>query len=117
MKFQSTPVAEAGFLVPGDARSLVRLVTSAGDPLILASQNRDSLKVFRGLRPAKNKIISLQDTDFKAEWTTKDGKGQVEEFYYGQGFLSQSSRKWLVPAHAQNLTIISFSGVKRNITL
>ena len=117
MKFQSTPVAEAGFLVPGDARSLVRLVTSAGDPLILASQNRDSLKVFRGLQPVKSQLIQLQDTDFKAAWTTKDGKRQVEEFYNGHGFLSQSSRKWPVPAHAQNLTIISFSGVKRNITL
>jgi len=37
---------ETGFFVPGDARSLAKLKQSNGKDLFIASQNRDSLKVF-----------------------------------------------------------------------
>lgn len=41
---------KTGFLVPGDAKSLVNLPLSNGKELYIASQNRDSLKVFELIR-------------------------------------------------------------------
>jgi len=44
--FQPVRSAESGFLVPGDAKALVKLMLSNGDFLYLASQNRGELKAF-----------------------------------------------------------------------
>jgi enediyne biosynthesis protein E4 len=44
--FTSHPYTSTGFFVPGDARALARLTTADGRSLFLATQNRDSLKVF-----------------------------------------------------------------------
>ena len=44
--FKSVPVKESGFFVNGDAKGLSRLMLGNGRHLFLATQNRDSLKVF-----------------------------------------------------------------------
>ena len=44
--FTSHPYTSTGFFVPGDSRALDRLTTADGRTLFLATQNRDSLKVF-----------------------------------------------------------------------
>jgi enediyne biosynthesis protein E4 len=49
--FTTHPYTETGFFVPGDARALGKLTLAGGNTLFLATQNRDSLKVFQfGMR-------------------------------------------------------------------
>ena len=115
MDFSAMPARHSGFLVPGDAKALVKLVNAVGGSLILASQNRDSLKVFRNAATIENKFVSLKDDDFRAEWKGKDGKAHIEEFYYGQGFMSQSSRSWVIPQGADDAEMVSFSGSRRKV--
>ncbi len=44
--FTVMPSADSGFLVSGDARSIIKVLTSKKQPLYIATQNRDSIKVF-----------------------------------------------------------------------
>ena len=45
--FESDPPYKSGFIVPGDAKALVELTTVLGETLIIATQNRDEILVFR----------------------------------------------------------------------
>jgi hypothetical protein len=82
----------------------------------LATQNQDSIVV---LSAAKNKklvkAIDLKPDDFSADIIYKDGTKQKMEFYYGSSYLSQSSRKFLVPADATSVRVTNFKGEKRKI--
>lgn len=103
---------ESGFFVPADAKSIVQLTGTEGQRLILAGQNRDSLKVFS--LPVMKKIL-LNDDD---AWCLIDyGNGRVrkEEFYYGSSFLSQSERVLILSQDAKAIKMFSFTGIEREV--
>lgn len=101
---------ESGFFVGGDAKSLVRL--NGPGQLYIASQNRDSLKVFSRNPEYKRDLISPEPLDNYAEISLKDGTRKVE-FYYGSGYLSQSTRKVWVPESGRNLRVVDSQGRSR----
>ena len=107
-------VAASGFFVNGDGKALAILHTILGD-IILATQNQDSLKVFgrKNAVAVGKKWITLQPGDFSAEIFYPDNSKTKKEFYYGAGFLSQSSRKIRVDAGAVKMVITDFKGNKR----
>ncbi|MHA6246757.1 VCBS repeat-containing protein [Pontibacter sp. CAU 1760] len=117
--FAPVSMASSGFFVNGDAKGLARLVNGKGEKLTLVTQNNDSLRLFTALAQTavSPKVISLQPLDYKAIITKKDGKKQVQEFYYGQTYLSQSSRKLLLPTDVVSVQMMDFSGRSRNIAL
>ncbi|MEL7533717.1 MAG: RNA-binding protein, partial [Bacteroidota bacterium] len=86
--------AETGFLVSGDAKALVGLNAADGDFLMVASQNHDSLRVFR--TPGGERF-SLSPGEAK-EFELPDGKVLRWEAYGGSSYLSQSSSTYLLPA-------------------
>ncbi len=105
--------AETGFYVPGDAKSLVNL-HAPGKDLLIASQNKDSLKVF--MKAASNLQRFLPGPlDVKAELTFTDGRKQTVEFLYGSGYLSQSSRTMLIPKGVREMTVYNSQGQSRKI--
>ena len=72
------------------AKALVKMRSANNEYLLAASQNRDSLRVFK----EKNKsgqIISLKAGDKNIYYTLANGQTRKEELYYGNSFLSQSS--------------------------
>ncbi len=91
-RFRPLSIAEGHFTVMGEARALVALPTADGRELILASQHRDSLKVYTYQRATDQEFVPLQAGEVKAVYYLKNGKQQLEEFYWGDSFMSQCGR-------------------------
>jgi len=105
---------ETGFIVQQDAKALVRLCHQAsGEELFVASQNRGPLKIFKGER--NGQFIDLKKGDIAAIITLKNGQTRKQEFYYGAGFLSQSSRSLRLDNTIDKVTVINTKGEKRVI--
>ncbi len=82
---------ESGFYVADDAKALVKVYNGAAGTInYVASQNRGPLKAHR--LNESSKIVKLQPDESYAEIKFHNGDIRKEEFYYGHGFLSQSSR-------------------------
>ncbi len=114
--FQAATSAATGFYVPGDAKALVK-IEGSGETLYVASQNRDSVRVFTRPTHAMFRKFTPGPLDVKAEWTAADGKKRAVEFYFGAGYLSQSSRSVRIPSDARDFTIYDSKGTARKITL
>jgi hypothetical protein len=109
-KFNSLGSASTGFYVPADAKALIKL-NMPDKSLFVASQNRDSLKVF------SNRIVQQifipKPGDQWAEFVYADGKKQRIEFYYGAGYLSQSTRSVTIPKGVTEITVYDSKGNSR----
>lgn len=107
--------SETGFLVDGDGKALAKMNTPAGD-LIIATQNRDSLRIFRGVAENTDaKHFMPLMTDSRAELSFTDGKKEKIEFYHGSGYLSQSTRAVTIPSGVREMAVYDFSGKRRVI--
>ena len=113
--FKPAGSGETGFYVPGDAKALVNVLTPDGGDLWLASQNRDSLKVFESVRVPNDEVIELQADEIYGEISFTDGRKQRVEFYYGSGAMSQSSRMFRMPAGCMELVLFRAKGESRKL--
>lgn len=106
---------ESGFFVDGDGKALAELVTDSGKSLLLASQNNDSVKAYL----QEESIYSTYKTetnDAYAYLYFKDGTKRKHEFYYGQSYLSQSSRKLKYDSHRiDSIQVYNYMGNKKII--
>jgi hypothetical protein len=107
-------IRQSGVLINGAGKSLARLITADAKMLLLATQNNDSLRVFEGKSNVRN-VISLRRDDIYALVISKQGKKVKIEFYYGSGYLSQSSRKFSIPENAKHVQIINAQGQSREL--
>jgi enediyne biosynthesis protein E4 len=115
-EFKSLSLKESGFVVDGQGRAIAVLRDKEGNPIILASQHGDSLKVFKNIRPQSYKsVVKLGPLDYLEEITFKDGTKSVKEFYYGDGYLSQSSRIFPILDSYQKVVITDYQRNKRTI--
>jgi len=95
--FEPIPLNDSHFFVPGDGKSLVAIALSDDKSLVVASQNKDSLKVFERSSNRPDRIIQLRPDEVKAEISYQNGQKQIREFYWGSTFQSQSSRSITIP--------------------
>ncbi len=114
--FKSVPVTQSGFFVDGDAKAMARLITSDGKEMLLVTQNRDSLKVFT--RPGKTtvearSVVQVKPDDEYAIIELANGKKRKEEFYWGHGYLSSSSRVIIKNESMSTVTIPDRKDEKR----
>jgi hypothetical protein len=114
--FDVVPPSKSGFYVAGDAKSLVKLYGSTGSEIFIASQNRDSLCAFVKTPAEKVRVHTLTPSDRWADVEFTDGKKQRVEFYFGSGYLSQSTRKFTLPARVKDFVIHDYKGVSRKIS-
>jgi hypothetical protein len=116
-KFRPVQVNQSGFMVDKDAKALVQVYTYKKQPLIIASNNADSLRVFSTLeKPDQEKqIIPVQTDETYADLLLQNGKKQRQEFYYGSGYLSQSSRQLAVSKQVKQVVIFDNKGKSRAI--
>jgi enediyne biosynthesis protein E4 len=82
---------------------------------LLATQNRDSLKVFIPHEKFKTNLLTLQSLDEWLEFSYQDGRKERVEAYYGSGYLSQSSRKVKIPNGVKEIVIYDSQGKSRKI--
>jgi hypothetical protein len=106
--------AKSGFYVPGDAKGLVQ-INHKGEPLIIATQNRDSLKLFYVSATIEYKTITPKPYDLSMNLFFENGQKQKVEFYYGSSYLSQSTRSVLVPQGVSKIIIQDFKGNLRTL--
>ena len=111
--FEAVPHQESGFFVDGDAKALVRLYREDGTPLYVASQNNDLLRAFAHRNAVPAKTVTPASLDAYALVMFADGTTQRQELYYGTGYLSQSSRRFWVPAEAVEITFYTSDGTAR----
>ncbi|MEM8892381.1 MAG: VCBS repeat-containing protein, partial [Bacteroidota bacterium] len=113
-----TPISleESGVSIPGDGKSLVKLLGQTGQLILLAGQNQGPLKAF-SQRLDHQKVIPLDQLDCVARIQLKDGKSYREELPYGNSFLSQSSRRLFLPKDAVSVEIEDSRAKKRKLVL
>ncbi len=117
-QFTSLSAATSGFFVHGDGKALATLHTATAGDLLLVTQNQDSLQLYASALPqsiTSKKWINLQPGDFTAEFYYKNNKRKKMEFYYGAGYLSQSSRKIPIDKDVVRVVIASYNGTKTEI--
>ena len=115
--FRVAPLVESGFFVDGDAKGVAAIQGADGNPLVVVTQNQDSLLLFAPSPTSSeaSQTIVLDPTDAWAEIEMTDGKKRRQEFYYGNTYLSQSGRSLAVEKNVRSVVIYSFSGEKREV--
>ncbi|MEO5682466.1 MAG: FG-GAP-like repeat-containing protein [Chitinophagaceae bacterium] len=114
--FAATNALESGIYIPGDGKALIQLKTTGNNYLIVASQNKGPLKIFRNKTPAKQ-LIGLNKDDQLIFISFKNGATRKEEIYYGSSFLSQSAQFVVVNDKMKKVLVINRRGAKREINL
>ena len=112
--FEVISSAQSGFYVGGDAKGLSRLSGANGD-LYIATQNRDSVKVFSKSSQDNRLEITPEPMEFRADLIFANGRKQQIEFYYGSGYLSQSTRKVRIPKGVKEIILYDYKGQTRKI--
>jgi hypothetical protein len=115
--FKELTAPKSGFYVGKDAKALVKLVDINGDMLLIASQNKDSLRVFRNSPKSKVELLVPEHLDSYAMLSLASGKKVKVEFYYGSGYLSQSSRRVKLSQDIKEMRVYNSKGEVRKVDL
>lgn len=111
--FKELSIAESGFYSPANGKSLV-LLNMQKKPAILSGQNRDFLRLFQLNLPG-SRIISLEPNETSAVFYYKNGQIRKEEYPFGHGFLSQSSRFLTMNEKVDHVVVYANKQVSRKI--
>jgi len=112
--FENIPVDKSGFFADGDAKGIAKIRTKDGQVKYIVSRNKADLKVF-----AKNnqddQFLPIKFSDNHAIIELANGQKRKVEFYYGNTYLSQSTRTLQVPKGAISVTVFDNNGNSREI--
>ncbi|WP_345158979.1 VCBS repeat-containing protein [Pontibacter saemangeumensis] len=117
-KGQFAPVAinKSGFMIDTDAKGMAELNTGKGSPLVLVASHNDSLRAYKSAYPAAELyVVPVLPSDAYAVLTLPNGQKRKQEFYFGSGYLSQSSRTLWLPAGTKSVQIIGKAGKVRTM--
>jgi hypothetical protein len=113
--FQPVSNDDSGFYVDGDARALSSFVINDDASLHIASVNADSVRVFRRKVDLNSSIIEMRANEIWADLEFDDGRVSRQEFYRGQGYLSQKAPFLILPRSVISITIYDQVGQVRTI--
>lgn len=108
--FQPLSIAESHFTVLGEGRGIVSLLNDQDKELILASQHRDSLRVFSYTDQADRQYIPLATNEVKALYHLTNGQNRLEEWYGGSSFMSQQGRYLTISANIKSVELFDVTG-------
>ena len=111
--FKPLSITESGLFIPGDGKALVKLIAAGGNYMLAGSQNRGPLKLFKNEREGKSIPVNGNDRYLLFELSGK--RKRKEELYYGNSFLSQSSRYIWISNVVQSVTAVNAKGQKRTV--
>lgn len=112
-KFSTMKANRSGFVADGDTKALAELRLANGQPLYIVTQNRDSLRLLKLVNTVSGSLIKPRNTDAFAITTLPNGKKRKTEFYWGSGYLSQSSRATILSGDKKSSTISDIEGRRR----
>lgn len=110
--FRNIEVDKSGFNTPGDARGIAQLLSDNGMDFLVGN-NDNKLQRFT-LETSLNTMI-LDPNDIYALIKMRNGKVFKREFYFGSGYLSQSSRMFQYPKDAISVSVYNSIRGKRDI--
>jgi hypothetical protein len=113
-KFEVIKPNAGGLKVEGNGKALAKLSTPKGE-IFIATQNRDTLKMFMRNRTEAMSVFRPSPEDVWAELTFQDGKKQKVEFYWGSGYLSQSTRTLSIHPTVISFVVFDSTGKSRLI--
>lgn len=105
---------ESGLYLNGDQKSITSLFTE-NQIVTVAAANQGPLKAYKYRASSTKKIIPLNTMDAGAYITLNNGEKTKLEFYYGNSYLSQSSRKFEISPQMKEVIIYDFNGATRKI--
>ncbi len=104
-----------GLSISGEARAMALLTRADGSPLILVSRYGQPLLAFVQNSPKPGTSMEA-NPDERMAISYQAGKVvKQQEFFYGSGYLSQSSRNLWIPQDIDSVQLVSFSGKKRTV--
>lgn len=114
--FKPMSALESGFSVRGDGKALAQLRSVAHGSLFIATQNNDSLRMFRfSGKPDELSIFNPASRDSWALLEHRDGSKQKIEFHYGAGYLAQSTRTVRIERGVERIVVYDYQGKSRTI--
>lgn len=108
--FKTVEPVRSGFFVNGDAKALAEVKLKNNGRLVLVTQNRDTLKAFRLGGDESYANVPVADNDVYAVIALANGKKRKHEIYYGEGYLSSSTRDIAVAPGIVAVTVHSTTG-------
>lgn len=108
--FKNIPAKKSGFFVDGDGKGIAQMESSTGGSIIWATQNSDSIKLFKLYKEAQHTTIHPMASELFATLTMKNGKRRKIELNYGSAYLSQSSRCIHITPESDTLKFYNRSG-------
>ena len=101
-------------MVDSDAKGMAEVNTVNGSPLILVASHNDSLRAYKRAAPQKALYaVPALPSDAYAIITLANGTKRKQEFYFGSGYLSQSSRTLWLPEGTKSVKIMDKTGKQR----
>ena len=90
-----TAVKHTGFFVDGDSKGMALLYDNKNNPVFLSARNNDSLLAFKQVKNTAPKLALIPSATLYGSSKIKLSNGQYRkvEYYYGSGYISQSSKK------------------------
>lgn len=113
-QFEPLRLAESKWYVPGDAKSLAKVMVSDSAYLMFSGQNRDELKALVSLE-AQNLLMRVDPQIVKCSLKLTDGSTRLHEFYWGDTFQSQSSRILASNPSIKEITWLDQNGEEVNL--
>ncbi|WP_276168995.1 VCBS repeat-containing protein [Zobellia alginiliquefaciens] len=114
--FRNIPLDESGFVNDLDASGLA-LIYSDKKQTILAANNDNQLKVFQEKGHGKAKTIYIENDVLSAFVKLKNGREYKKEFYFGSGYLSQSSRRIFLNENIEKIEVTDRNGNTKTVYL
>ncbi|MFD2099094.1 VCBS repeat-containing protein [Flagellimonas iocasae] len=114
--FTSVSTTESGLDISGDAKGMATISSSDGQQYVVVAQNSGKLQSYS----FGNKIKHLmpETMDAYAIVHLKNGSSFKTEFYYGESYLSHSSRSLgYDPSSTNYIEIVDYLGEKRKIEI
>jgi hypothetical protein len=106
----------SGFRADKDVKALTEIVLKDGSSAVLVGNNDNRMEAYRFPHKSSH-IIVPHDDDAYAIIKKRSGKSYKHEFYFGNNYLSSSSRRLRVDSDALSVTLYNNAGKKRNEAL
>jgi hypothetical protein len=114
-EFIPLSILQSGLYINGNGKGLAKLRAADGKFLLVATQNRGPLLVFKGKKTGRT--VSVLPGDAFAQIRLSNGKQQRVEFNYGASFLSQSGRFLSLPEGVKECIITDRKGNTRRLKI
>jgi enediyne biosynthesis protein E4 len=105
--FDLADKTNSGFETYGNCKSIASTWLANGAELFLVGTNDASLQNFHRNQKLKPNTIMLAHNENSILFQFKNGSKRKDEYYYGCGYLSQSSRKIEIPKYCNLVSVFN----------